>query len=214
MGYIERRQKDDANDKKISRVIDKYVYGTDEFSETGRTWEYTKQIKGIDTWFTLSGVSYVCDEKTATYYMGKRLDTFALEISSYSPIKHVRYGGWFMEDGDNNSYLFVYINKCDGTVDNFTSGDVKQIEVILVRKEALVGYLNGIGYTYDRLKHINYDIVYNHVRGWEFDDRENNIRFHYGWKTSEKSVNLLLPKTILRELSDYNEVIDTQDEQG
>ena len=215
MEYIERRKKDDEDSRKVSNVVDKYVYSSDTFSDTGRTWDYKTQISGVDAWFSTSAFTYQCDEKCSVYWMNKNLETFALELSAYSPKKNHRYPGWFMQKSKCDSYAFIYINKCDGTIDDFQEKDIKEIEYILVRKSALVNYLNCIGYTYDRLKEINYDLVYNQARMEKYKDKDYNIRFTYmPWKFKEKAVNLLIPRETLRFLSDYNAVITTTHDKG
>ena len=210
MEYKDRLSLDNKNEKSMCAVLDKYLYSKDIFSATGRAETYQEQaIDGIDVYFTASGHSFQCDEKTALWYANKNLQTFALELTSYSPNKHCRFDGWYINPNKKaDSYLFVYLNKCDGTIETFSSGDVREIEVILVSKDRIDNYLTGLGYTKERLKEISDSIVYNNTPYWNYND--GDIRFHYSYQYEEKTVNVLVKRDVLRKLSNYNEVIRTK----
>ena len=211
--YKERLTLDRKNERIICQVLDRYLYSKDLFSNTGRTTDYQQQaVEGIDIYFSTSADTFVCDEKCAYYYANKNLQTFALELSAYSPKAHCRYYGWYLAPNKKaNSYMFIYLNKCEGELFNFTSGDVHEVEVILVKKEAIQHYLDGLGFTKDKLMEINSDIADKHVRSWLYD--RDGIRFHYSYRYEEKTINLLIPRKVLRDISEYNDVIFTYDEQ-
>lgn len=207
MEYTQRESLDKSNENKVSQVLDEYLYSKDAFTVSGRATDYqTQAVDGIDIYFSTSAHTYSCDEKAATYYMNKDLQTFALELSSYSPKCHCRYPGWFLGNNKKaDSYMFIYLNKVDGDVYTFTSGSVKEVEVILVKKDAIFNYLDSMGFPKAEIMRINYAVAEKHEPASSYN--RDGIRFHYSFNYEEKSMNLLIPRQVLRQISDYNEVI-------
>ena len=63
----------------LNDFLDHEFYGKHNFPYT-RVYDKETQVKGVDIKFSVGDKTYICDEKSATSYMGKELNTFCLEL--------------------------------------------------------------------------------------------------------------------------------------
>lgn len=207
MGSRLRKQDEQAANAVAQSLDCNFYIDTDNFT---RVYDKNRQVVGVDTEFDYAGYHYVCDEKAAIRYANRPLNTYSLELSTLDK-RGVEIPGWFVNSNMvNNSYLFIWLNKVDSIIDNcsFTSEDIKEYEVALVTKEALFDYLDSVGMSKYEMQQLCYEI-----RNGE-DVNMGNI-YKDGYKLSysehlfEKPINILVPRTILRDISELTKRIDT-----
>lgn len=193
------RKNDEAMTEVISTLLDNVFY-TKHTENFERVNDKKRQVSGIDVIFTYDGFEYVCDEKAAIHYINKVLPTFSLELS-FIDRKDNLHDGWLIDEGKvNNSFLFVWIDKAKK--DNVDSpSDVEKMEFALVRRDKIVGYLESLGWTKERLlqKTVN---LRNNPREPRGDLERNGCRFNVSPQLVENPVNVLIKRDKLIELSD------------
>lgn len=192
--YRTRRSKDEKDEKIVGEYLDTYFYPTFTTTITRNTDKDT-QIKGVDLTATgYDGVEYTIDEKAATRWVGRNLQTFAHEISSVN-VSGYTYNGWFVNPKQiNDYYVYVWIDELN-TQDNklYKYDDISDATVVFVKKKDIHDYMNK-----------------NHVTARELIDiaaylRDNRIysTTHKGFKITmqvnqqEQAGNILIPRSIL-----------------
>lgn len=145
--YRERRAKDEQDEKIVGEFLDTYFYPTFCTTITRNTNKET-QIKGLDLTVTgFNGVKYTIDEKAATRWAGRNLQTFAHEINSVNVSGHT-YDGWLLDFQSASDYLVeVWIDELS-SIDNklHSKEDIKDCTITLIPKKSLYEYLkkNGV----------------------------------------------------------------------
>ena len=188
-----------VSDEKIESInnqfLEKYFYNvlTEKFI---RNTNKKLQISGIDTIFIYGGIQYCCDEKVAAHYINKPLHTFAFELSFIDRAGQLR-DGWFLDNKkQNDCYLLCWIDEAKvdkpKSIDDIISG-----EIILIRKDKLLEYLETVGWDINRLrikaKEIRFDGNSN------FGNlKDNGVKFSFSNNLVEKPINLIIPRDILR----------------
>ena len=119
----EKEKQDLLGEKAVHEFLDRHFYNQVENLVVCK--DKVNQLKGIDTMFTLYGFDYKCDEKAALDFTneqkGRKLNTFCLELSFLNRNDKLMEGWFLNEDMENNSYLFVWVDKSD--YDVITSAD-------------------------------------------------------------------------------------------
>ena len=165
------------------------------------------QYSGIDCEFEYKGFHYICDEKSAIRYVNRPLGTFCFELS-FIDRGRMLHDGWFLDNGKkSNSYILLYIDR--GKKNFITDiGDILSAEIILVKKDRIVNYLKGIGWSIRKLR-IKNDRIRN---GKGFEDmgniRKYGVKFSYSDGLAEKPINILISREKLREISEYSKKIN------
>jgi hypothetical protein len=197
----------DLNTNKVlEEFLDDYLYKP----STIRNISIDKQYKGIDTEFK----TFKIDEKTNIDWKRNHptevLNTFLLELSitltddteQYDGItnegKKYRYNGYLGDTNENNSYLFVWVDRAyfleDGSL---RKEDIKEVEVALVEVDAIDKYLTKKGFSKSNLKKI-----VNHV--YTIDSKPINkegLKIWYNKKSKEQSITILLPREELLKIA-------------
>lgn len=164
--------------------------------------EKNTQLKGIDTIFEYNGFEYKCDEKAALDFTneqkGRKLNTFCLELSFLSRSDY-RMEGWFVNESlENNSYLFVWVDKSDENVIHNAS-EIREAEIALVLKQDIYDYLYTIGWTIPLLK-----VKDERIRSGTDKNfgsiNENGCKFAFSPYLSEKPINILLSRETYRKM--------------
>jgi len=164
--------------------------------------EKNTQLKGIDTIFEYNGFEYKCDEKAALDFTneqkGRKLNTFCLELSFLSR-RDYRMDGWFVNERlENNSYLFVWVDKSDENVIHNAS-EIREAEIALVLKQDIYDYLYTIGWTIPLLKVKDERIRSGTDKNFG-NINENGCKFAFSPYLSEKPINILLSRDTYRKM--------------
>ena len=148
--YKTRRQRDEQDEKIVGQFLDTYFYPT-WCSAIARNTDRLTQIQGLDV-TTLDGANavYKIDEKAATRWAGRRLNTFAFEISAVNIFGEV-YKGWLLDDKSISDYLvIVWIDEINSeTLQG--AANITDATVALIRKSDLWNFLNYKGLTKEYL---------------------------------------------------------------
>ena len=196
----------------LNDFLDHEFYGKHNFPYT-RVYDKETQVKGVDIKFSVGDKTYICDEKSATSYMGKELNTFCLELfQKTKSYNSVGMDGWFLSDKNiNDSYLFVWVDELytDGDIKSYK--DIKKAEVCLVRKERLLKYLSNYGFNKDYLKTLS-KAMFAKGTGEVYIGKgtvsTKGLKVKQNLNMSENPINLRLSRNVYRRLADINEVIN------
>ena len=191
--YKTRRTKDEKDEKIVAQYLDTYFYPTFTTTIT-RNNDKATQIKGLDVTVGSDDWTITIDEKAATRWAGRNLQTFAHEINSVNVAGRV-YDGWLLDFNSASDYLVeVWIDELSST-DNYlhSADDIKDCTITLVKKSDLYAYLKNKGVSSQELRHVG-----NSLR----DSRQSNTQYK-GFKITcqmfnqEAAANILIPRTTL-----------------
>lgn len=161
------------------------------------------QIKGVDIKFDMSGTTYICDEKAAVKWMNKNLISYAMELEFINRAGKLN-DGWFVNDTQiNNSYCLIYTDRVDAPYNTFTTEDIKDVTVIVVKKYTIKKYLDDKGWTSKNLKRKCKEIRDNDGYNVNLGNlQKNGVKFSYSRNLPEKPINILIPREELENMSD------------
>lgn len=193
------RKKDEQNSRIVTEWLEKNVYSK-HTTDYIRREDKEHQVQGIDSTFKIDGVEYHCDEKAAVAYINNPLTTFAFELSFINRA-NVLQDGWFLSDDvKTDSYLFVWIDKAKSDVLE-TVDDIEVAEAVLIRKKEIISYLEGKGWTLNRLRLKDKQIRRENGLVNMGNIYRNGCRFSYSKQLVEKPVNILITRDKLREMN-------------
>lgn len=197
--YKERRTKDERDEKIVAKYLDTYFYPTFTVTTTRNTDKAT-QIAGLDVTVTDSeGYNYTIDEKAATHWVGRNLQTFAHEVSSVN-VSGITYDGWLLDFQSASDYLVeVWVDDAkDTTLTDYT--DITDITIALIKKQDLWNYLKHKNISSIKLKELgeklrNFNMSYEYYNGFKVTQQMNY---------QEHAVNILIPRdTLINTISQY-----------
>lgn len=197
--YRERRTKDERDEKIVAKYLDTYFYPTFTVTTTRNTDKAT-QIAGLDVTVTDSeGYNYTIDEKAATHWVGRNLQTFAHEVSSVN-VSGKTYDGWLLDFHSTSDYLVeVWVDDAkDTTLTDYT--DITDITIALIKKQDLWSYLKHKNVSSTQLKELgeklrNFNMPYDYYNGFKVTQQMNY---------QEHAVNILIPRdTLINTISQY-----------
>lgn len=197
--YKERRTKDERDEKIVAKYLDTYFYPTFTVTTTRNTDKAT-QIAGLDVTVTDSeGYNYTIDEKAATHWVGRNLQTFAHEVSSVN-VSGITYDGWLLDFHSTSDYLVeVWVDDAkDTTLTDYT--DITDITIALIKKQDLWNYLKHKNISSIKLKELgeklrNFNMSYEYYNGFKVTQQMNY---------QEHAVNILIPRdTLINTISQY-----------
>lgn len=198
--YKTRRQRDEQDEKIVGQFLDTYFYPT-WCNAIYRNHDKLTQIQGLDI-TTLDGANavYKIDEKAATRWAGRHLNTFAFEISAVNIFGEV-YKGWLLDDKSISDYLvLVWMDEINSeTLQG--AANITDATVALIRKSDLWNYLNYKGLTKEYLFSMG-----DYLRQMGMNQQKIN-----GFKITcqqapiqERAANILIPRdTIIKNISCY-----------
>lgn len=199
--YKVRRKKDEKDEKIVAEYLDNYFYPTFTTTITRNT-EKETQIQGLDVSVTDSeGYTYTIDEKAATRWIGKSLQTFAHEISSVNVAGNT-YKGWFVNFKQiNKYYVYIWIDEVNNVENTLTnSKDISKATVVLCNKKNLYNYMRKKHITSTELLEIGEYLRQNDI----YSTTKNGLKITMQVKNQEKAANILIPRdTLINTLSDY-----------
>lgn len=176
-------------------------------------YDVERQLQGMDTiLYCHDGRELIIDEKSALSYVNSRLATFAFEI------RWSRYGrttdGWFIDDDLRTQYYFTMwltslpifdehtgkrLKKYDH-IQYMTADHLTHIELYAINKQKLRDYLrNEFGLTVEVMKERAAQLVADGSRESCVNDK---IKFVYSQHLAERPVNLVINKSVLRQVAD------------
>ena len=197
--YRERRTKDERDEKIVAKYLDTYFYPTFTVTTTRNTDKAT-QISGLDVTVTDSeGYNYTIDEKAATHWVGRNLQTFAHEVSSVN-VSGITYDGWLLDFQSASDYLVeVWVDDAKDTIlTDYT--DITDITIALIKKQDLWNYLKHKNISSIKLKELgeklrNFNMSYEYYNGFKVTQQMNY---------QEHAVNILIPRdTLINTISQY-----------
>lgn len=214
---VNNRKNDMAIEREIASYLDENLYSKPIFKEFARTDTYDEQISGSDLILSTSDGKLdrvVVDEKVASRYANVGLNTFSLELSFIGRNGKKRCG-WFIDSSKKTEYyLFGWINKAEipfndnsnrYETDLIKKENIKEIEWALVSRQKIQKFLDGKGWTLEKLARQDEKIRENgRVATKDFID---DISFRYSDGYIEKPINILLKKETYIKLSDYHGTI-------
>lgn len=201
--YENNRARDTQTSHEVEKFLDNYYTGKLPFA---RVTTKSLQYQGVDVIFTSkSGDDMLVDEKCATDYIGKDLQTFSFELRASSDRKTgYRYDGWLIADKMiTTHYLIAYIDKA--TVEKHpTSDQIQVMEIMLISKDRIIDYLVGHGWSRKSLREKCDSIDKGDV---EFGSIENGFKFSKSRHKIEAPINILIPRSELRLMALHNDII-------
>jgi hypothetical protein len=201
--YQSNRATDSQTAKEIEKFLDKYYTGKIPFV---RVTSKALQLQGIDVIFqSATGDDMLVDEKCATDYIGKNLQTFAFELRATSDKKSgYRYDGWFLSNRLNTThYLLAFINRAK-VEKNPKSEDIQEMEIMLINKDKVIAYLKDLGWTTEKLVSKCNAIDSGDT---DFGNIEDGFKFSKSKHKIEAPINILIPRAELRIMSLHNDLI-------
>ena len=207
--YKTRRTRDEKDEKIVGEFLDTYFYPTFSTTITRNTDKQT-QIQGLDvTAINNEGYTYTIDEKAATRWIGKNLQTFAQEISSVN-ISGNTYDGWFISPRQiNQYYVYVWIDEVSNINNKLTdSKDITKATVVMLDKHNLYNYMKKHNITARELKEVGEYLRTNRIPSTNF----KGFRITMQVNQQEQAANILISRdTLINELSNLAVQINTKD---
>lgn len=192
--YQERRSRDSKDEKLVGQFLDAYFYPTFTTTITRNTDKAT-QIKGLDVTVTDNeNFKYTIDEKAATRWAGKNLQTFAHEISSVNVLGYT-YDGWLLDFESSSKYLVeVWIDGVS-TTDNriYKYTDITDATIVLIKKSDLYAWFKRNNISIDKLKEIG-EYLRNYSR---YSEWYNGYKIMCQQNCQERAANILIPRNTL-----------------
>jgi hypothetical protein len=185
------RSEDVSLSDQIYNFLDYTFYKT-ETSNFERVVDKDRQVKGIDVIFTYNGKEYKADEKAAVRY--RNLTTYALELSFINRRNEVQEGWLVRDDLENDSYVFVWVDK-----NQFTGKE--SVTLAVVTKDKLKNHLESLGWSIANLKK-----KMSYIRDGKITNMGNLLtygcKFTFSEKYVEKPINILLPRDVYMNIAD------------
>lgn len=207
--YKTRRKKDEKDEKIVGEFLDTYFYPTFSTTITRNTDKET-QIKGLDvTVKDNQGSIFTIDEKAATRWIGKSLQTFAQEISSVN-VAGKTYDGWFISPTQiNQYYVYVWVDEVSNVNNKLESSkDITKATVVMLDKQNLYNYMKKHNIKAVELKEVAEYLRTNCISSTTF----KGFKICMQVNQQEQAANILIPRsTLINELSDLAIEINTKD---
>ena len=199
--YRTRRSRDNKDEKIVGQFLDTYFYPTFTTTVTRNTDKET-QIQGLDVTVTNpQGYSYTIDEKAATRWAGRNLQTFAHEISSVN-VSGNTYDGWLLDFHSASDYLVEVwidgVSTTDGRI--YKYDDITDATVVLIKKSDLYHYLKSKNISSSKLKEIG-----EYLRNYgQYSYMYNGFKITCQQNCQERAANILLSRdTLINSISIY-----------
>jgi len=215
---INNRKNDMAVEMEIAAFLDEKLYSNKElFTEFARTDTREEQLSGSD--LLLSTVDgklkrSVIDEKVASRFANRELDTFALELSFLGK-NGLKRCGWFIDVSKKTEYYILgwlldadipYIEEKKRYDTNLIDrSNIKRLQWALVKRDKILDFLKNKGWTIEKLAKQDEQIRnQGYVKTKDFID---DISFRYSDGYIEKPINILLKKDTYLKLSELNGIV-------
>lgn len=204
-------KRDSSVEKEIAKFLDRSLYKSILFSEIERVYDKKRQRIGIDIIISSPALdlkNVFVDEKSQSSYenINSSTKTFVLELSHMDKQTGKKeITGWFLKNHNTDFYLFVWLDKANKK-DYLTEDDIKEVSYCIVSRGNLLTYFENESLSKDELKKIN-DVIRKEnknttekIRIGE-DKYGGHFYFTYSGQLFEKSINIVIKKSILYGLS-------------
>ncbi|MBK6399774.1 MAG: hypothetical protein IPF75_16350 [Bacteroidetes bacterium] len=170
---------------------------------------YEEQMLGIDVSFDLEDeVNLLVDEKAMVHYVNKSLPTFAFEVSfKLATGKEVE--GWLLDKSKLTQYyiiVWIWATKDKG----FKEKDITKIELILVKRDAIIQMLEKFGFNDDKIKKTVIQIRTEKINGACFKDTNLPFYFYHSDKFVESPINIVIKKEKLLQIASAQHIISNK----
>jgi len=206
-------------EREIAAFLDEYLYSNkDLFIEFARTNGFDEQISGSDLLLSTKDGKLnrsIIDEKVASRFANKNLETFSLELSFISKNGQKRCG-WLLDNTKRTEYyLFGWILEADipyfedkkrFDTNAITKNNIKKLEWALVKRSDIVKLLEKKGWTLEKLA--KQDEKIREQGGVKTKDFIDGISFRYSDAYIEKPINVLLKKETYINISTLHGTIE------
>ena len=215
---INNRKNDMAVEREIAIFLDEHLYSDKElFTEYARTDSLEEQISGSDLLLTTKNGKLnrsIVDEKVASRFANRNLETFSLELSFLGK-NGLKKCGWLIDSTKKTEYyLLGWILEADipyleekkrYDTNAIDRNNIKRMQWALVKRDKIMKFLEKRGWNLEKLAKQDEKIrEQGGVKTKEFVD---DISFRYSDAYVEKPINLLLKKETYLELSVLNGII-------
>lgn len=209
-----------AKDSELEKAMQRHYNLIYRINNLGykRCDEKSLQLVGQDLTIATKNGQHIVDEKCATSYWNKPLNTFAMELSfdmcdkqSGEPIGK-RYDGWFINPNITTTLYSLGYVSADNEED-LHKGRLSSFECILIKKQAIADYLKdtfkveSIWEIEDRFIDAIEDEHGNAYRngkgGWAWIVNDD-IKLVRSDNLAEKPINIVISKNVLGSLSDLH----------
>lgn len=203
------RMADNAAEKEIGTFLGEYLYSNQIFTRADRTNDVNSQVSGSDIIISIPSLGIsdgIVDEKAASHYINKSIDTFILELSFINNSDGISEG-WFLNDTlTTQYYLLQWIKAKETNPAILKKDDITEIECILVRKDKLRKYFEDEGWGKERLLKLSQDMRDWWKRGGKTLVRPEGkpFKFLLSYKYKEQPVVIILDKEIYSKLCDFH----------
>lgn len=216
---INNRKNDMAVEREIAAFLDKHLYSDKElFTEFARTDSLEEQVSGSDLLLSTKNNKLnrsIVDEKVASRFANRNLETFSLELSFLGK-NGLKKCGWLIDTTKKTEYyLFGWILEADipyieekkrYDTNMINQDNIKRLQWALVKRDKIMKFLEEKGWTLEKLAKQDEKIrKQGYVATKEFVD---DISFRYSDAYIEKPINLLLKKETYIKLSELNGAIN------
>ena len=216
---INNRKNDMLVEREIAAFLDNHLYSNSElFSEYARTDTYDEQISGSDILLSTKNGKLnrsITDEKVASRFANRNLNTFSLELSFLNKNGKKRCG-WLLDSSKKTEYyMFGWIIEADilyldaekrFDTNQINRNNIKKMQWALVKREKIIKFLEKHGWTLELLAKQDEKIRnQGFVKTKEFID---DVSFRYSDNYIEKPINILLKKDTYLKLSELNGIIE------
>jgi len=206
-------------EREIAAFLDENLYSNAElFTEFARTDTLDEQISGSDLLLSTTNGKLkrsIVDEKVASRFANKNLETFSLELSFIGKNGKKRCGWLLDETKKTEYYLFGWILKADipyikeqkrFDTNKITKDNIKSLEWALVKRSDIVKFLEKQGWSLEKLSRQDEKIrEQGEIKTKEFI---NEISFRYSDAYIEKPINVLLKKETYINISTLHGLIE------
>jgi len=206
-------------EREIASFLDENLYSNAElFTEFARTDTLDEQISGSDLLLSTTNGKLkrsIVDEKVASRFANKNLETFSLELSFIGKNGKKRCGWLLDETKKTEYYLFGWILKADipyikeqkrFDTNKITKDNIKSLEWALVKRSDIVKFLEKQGWSLEKLSRQDEKIrEQGEIKTKEFI---NEISFRYSDAYIEKPINVLLKKETYINISTLHGIIE------
>lgn len=225
--FSSARQRD-VIEEAVSRFLDSSVFPDDivavvdtkdshhkhRITLNSGTSQQGKKIIDIITFEDVeSGEAIRAEVKCSAYNVNSNLDTFAFEVQSHGK------NGWLWEacPGTDGHMFLVWISTFDDIkskkfpfqsgiaydefpLERLSAEEIGFLTCQLIRKETIINYLKSLGYDKKQLLGKARDMVKDGIE--RMDLNEDGVFLYHNTGLYAKSVNVVIPTTILKRLTD------------
>lgn len=202
-----KRIQDDKDNNVLNTYLDNFYKKMGWDFE--RVFDKTRQLQGIDVIFRSnenSDSKILIDEKAATKFLNKKLNTFSFELYSENNRNKI---GWLLNSNIKTThYAIIYPRSKNNDISKLDS-----LEWILIDKKKIIDLINSIPNINKYIKEVYNDSYENKITGrnqyiirlYNKDSRNNPLILKLVWSKNilpERPLNILIPKYKLIEMSD------------